>query len=121
MTLMNEKEILEHYKEVQLLDSISSLLGWDYESMMPKGSEGLRQQQSSALAKLRFQKFSDARFLESVMSSSAESPAMKILRKDVAESQAFDADFVAKRVEMSMKCQSAVSYTHLTLPTNREV
>jgi carboxypeptidase Taq len=43
-------ELVEKSREIALLQSISGLLGWDQETMMPRGGEGLRARQMAMLA-----------------------------------------------------------------------
>lgn len=45
-----------HFKEISIIDQISSILGWDKEVIMPTGSLSSRIEQSSYLIKLAHEK-----------------------------------------------------------------
>lgn len=106
MSKKSDAEILEMYREVALLDSVSSLLWWDTEVLLPKNSQDFREQQSSALAKLRFERFTRSEFADAVMGSESKDPQIREVKKQMSQSQALDADYVAALVQVQMRCQS---------------
>ncbi len=106
-TAWTDQQLLAEYKNISVLESISSLLSWDYEAMMPAGSEGLRQVQSATLEKLSFERFTSPHYAEAVLESTSNDPQILRLKKMMAEALAFDSDFVSNKVEVTMKCQSA--------------
>lgn len=106
MSKKTDAEILEMYREVALLDSVSSLLWWDTEVLLPKNSQDFREQQSSALAKMRFERFTRSEFADAVMESDSTDPQIRELKKQMSQSQALDSEYVAKLVQAQMRCQN---------------
>lgn len=106
MSKKTDAEILEMYREIALLDSVSSLLWWDTEVLLQKNSQAFREQQSSALAKMRFERFTRSEFADAVMASDSQDPQIRELKKQMSQSQAVDADFVTRNVQAQMRCQS---------------
>lgn len=81
MTQKAYDELIEKTREIALLQSVSGLLAWDQETMMPRGGEGLRARQMALLAGLVHERGTSDRvgaLLSEVESSSwlrSEAPA----------------------------------------------
>ncbi len=102
-----DQQILEEFREIALLDSVSNVLSWDFEVMLPEGAQPFRQEQSSTVAKLRFEKFTAPAFSQAVLESNSKDPHIHRLKKKMAEALALDSKFVAEKVALTMSCQSA--------------
>jgi len=64
-------EFLERTREIFYLDSVSGLLGWDQQTMMPPGAVALRAAQSALLAGLIHDRRTDPRLAELIEGLSA--------------------------------------------------
>jgi len=58
------EELIERIKEVSLIGSCESLLGWDERTYMPRGGSAHRANQASYMAGLRHKKFTDPKIGE---------------------------------------------------------
>ncbi|MCS6858564.1 MAG: carboxypeptidase M32, partial [Sandaracinaceae bacterium] len=58
---MSWKELVEHLKEIEVLESIAATLGWDEQTYMPKKAVTLRGSQMGLLAKLIHERRTDPR------------------------------------------------------------
>ena len=71
-TLPAYDQMLETSREIRLLGSIDSLLGWDQETMMPKGGAEYRARQLALLARLRHEQFTSQRMGELIAECESE-------------------------------------------------
>lgn len=55
------EQLMDHVRELALVGSIGSILGWDQETMMPDGAVAIRGRQMSYLAGLSHEKITDPR------------------------------------------------------------
>jgi carboxypeptidase Taq len=101
---MTEAEILSEYQKIATLGSISSLLAWDQESLMPEGGIALRQDQLALLSTMAHQRMTAPRFVESVLTSSSRSPHLSRLKEDVAKQRALSPDFVERLTRAQVEC-----------------
>jgi carboxypeptidase Taq len=101
---MNEEQILSEYRKIATLGSISSLLGWDQEALMPEGGLTLRQDQLALLSTLSHQRMTAPAFVDAILSSESPSPHIARLKLDVAKQRALDSEFVEKFSRASVEC-----------------
>jgi carboxypeptidase Taq len=101
---MTEAEILAEYQKIATIGSISGLLAWDQESLMPEGGIGLRQDQLALLSTIAHQRMTAATFVDSVLASSSSSPHMSRLKEDVAKQRALSPAFVERLSRAQVEC-----------------
>lgn len=101
---MTESEILSEYQKIATLGSISGLLAWDQESLMPEGGIKLRQDQLALLSTVSHQRMTAPTFVESVLSSPSSSPHIIRLKEDVAKQRALSPDFVERLSRAQVEC-----------------
>lgn len=87
---MTYKEILDHYKKVELVQSTASILHWDMETFLPENSGQIRGEQLSFLSGLHHDLFTQKDFVEAVLSceineSTPEGKQIKRLKTSVAK------------------------------------
>ncbi|MFO0714062.1 MAG: carboxypeptidase M32 [Sandaracinus sp.] len=58
---MSWNELVEHLKEIEILDGVGATLGWDEQTYMPKKAAGLRGAQMALLSRLAHERRTDAR------------------------------------------------------------
>ena len=63
-------------REVKLLDSCASVLGWDQETMMPEGGVDLRSAQLAHLARLSHQAFASPEMGDLIAAARSECAAL---------------------------------------------
>jgi carboxypeptidase Taq len=104
MSLLNENEILAEFKKIATLDSVTSLLSWDQEALMPPGGITLRQDQLALLSTLAHQRMTNTHFVESVLASESTSPHIRKLKEDIAKQRALSPAFVEKFTRAKVEC-----------------
>ncbi|HVJ64908.1 MAG TPA: carboxypeptidase M32 [Bdellovibrionota bacterium] len=112
MSMQNTLEsIYDHHKKISTLDSISNVLYWDFETMMPKNSSQLRSDQLSYLNAAAHNLRTNASYVDNVMSLDIKSLAtpedqrhITKLKKSLARALCIDEAFVKRLTDVSLKC-----------------
>jgi len=101
---MTEEEILNEYRKIATLGSVSGLLSWDQESLMPSGGIGLRQDQLALLSTIAHQRMTAPDFVNSIVSSQSKSPHIVRLQLDVAKQRCLSPEFVERLSRAQVEC-----------------
>lgn len=104
MKLLNDEEILEHYRQTSTLQSVISMLSWDQEALMPSASSNLRDDQLALMATLTHKHNTQDNYIDSVMASNSTSPHFTRLKKELAQQRALSVKFVEKMSRASSEC-----------------
>ncbi len=106
-TSSNTDQVLEQYREISILESSASVLYWDMETMMPKGSSNLRGEQLGTLSKLIHEKRTAPKFVEQIMSLNTEdSPHVKKLQLLTHKSVAVSPVLVERLAKLQVEGQA---------------
>jgi carboxypeptidase Taq len=104
------KKVFTHYKKITGLESINSVLYWDFETMMPKSSGGLRSDQLSLLGTTIHALCTDKTYVDAVMSldensidSSTDRKHLKKLKKSLAKDQCLDDSYIERSTQASLR------------------
>ncbi|MCO5141560.1 MAG: carboxypeptidase M32 [Oligoflexia bacterium] len=106
------QKAIDRFKEIQILGSISSLLHWDMEAIMPSGGAESRGEQIGLLAKFSHRALTDKEFIKSVDSiddstlSDEEKRQAYLLRKYVYRANTLEESFVEKLSTQEVKTHS---------------
>lgn len=92
--------LAEHYRDVVALGQVSGLLGWDQETIMPKGAATQRSEWMSALEKVGHAQRTDPRIAEWLEAASAA---------DLTEEQAANVRLIRRQFERQSKVPSALA------------
>ena len=96
------QDLLKQYKEYSLLGSISALMHWDMETMMPSGAAQSRSEMMALVSQLSHRQISHPAFVEKVMAlnpknlQGEEQRQALLLKIAVIKQNAFDEDFVTR-------------------------
>lgn len=100
-----------HFKEIGLLQSISSLANWDNNVIMPTGGSSLRQEQLMFLSGKIYQKLNDPKLLELISKSEEEDlddwqiANIRNIKKQYIHNQALDQKLVEATTKASIECE----------------
>ncbi|MCE9618931.1 MAG: carboxypeptidase M32 [Planctomycetes bacterium] len=102
-------------KEARLLESTANLLGWDQETMMPKGGAELRSRQLSQLARIAHETFTTPRIGEllaaaeesaaSLPKDSADAVNVREIRRDYDKATKLPSALVAELAQTASQAQ----------------
>lgn len=102
------QELLKEYREIHLLGTVSSLMHWDMETVMPSGAAEGRAEMMSLVSQLIHRKTTSKDFVERVLRlepealSGTERRQAELLRVYVLKQNAFDEDFVRRSTELQV-------------------
>jgi carboxypeptidase Taq len=102
---MTEAEVLRHYREIDDIGSVLSVLYWDMESKMPTGGAELRGRQIGALSALAHRMESDPAYVAGALGLDPQTPNGRILQRRILNSICVDESFVKRRSETQVRCQ----------------
>jgi carboxypeptidase Taq len=106
--MLNRESLLERYREINDLKSISGVLGWDQETYMPEGSVDLRSRQLALQAKLVHEAETSKDYVDAVLGGAfSQIPGFWRLKRDVLFSTAVDAELASKMAHASVQTQEA--------------
>lgn len=102
-------ELSEIFREIGILQSISSSIKWDYSVMMPKNSSNLKQEQLSFLSSAIYQKLNDPKIPELIDKckdlNQWQEANLNIIKKKHLKNKATDKELVEKLTKASICCE----------------
>lgn len=111
MKLLANKKLVEYYKEIGILGSISAVLGWDNNVMMPTGAASFRATQLTYLSSKIYQLLNDHQLEELILNaeleklSDLEKVNLELIKREYYNNKAVDENLLNALTKASLLCE----------------
>ena len=111
--MLANNKLIEYYKEIGILGSISAVLGWDNNVMMPTGAASFRATQLTYLSSKIYQLLNDHQLEELILKaeteldqlSDLEQVNLKLIKREYYDNKAVDETLLNALTKASLLCE----------------